>query len=83
MKDLICIQQNRTSTIEDKNGNNLTELQEVIGRWTEYCSELYNHNAAGDPNGLDVPPNDNLDQGDDSILRAEVEEAIKALKKGK
>ena len=50
-------------------------------RWTEYCSELYNHKATGNPEVLNVPPATNID--DHPILREEVEAAVKALKKGK
>ena len=43
MKDLTQQRQSRVSTVQDKQGNGLTDEQEIIGRWTEYCSELYNH----------------------------------------
>ena len=41
-------------TIKDKNGNNLTEAEEIKKRWQEYTEELYekglndldNHNVA-------------------------------------
>ena len=49
-------------------------------RWTEYCSELYTH-TTGDPKQLDVPPPTNNDSY--SILREEVEAAVKSPKKGK
>ena len=77
VKDLTSTKQGRTTTIEDKYGKYLTEEQ----RWFEYCSELYNYRATGDPEVLNVPPatdNDNY-----PILREEVEAAVKSLKKGK
>ena len=47
----------------------------------EYCSELYNHTAIGDPSVLNCPQTDKED--DHSILRREVEAAVQSLKKGK
>ena len=32
-----------TSIIEDINGLPLAEDKMILGRWTEYCEELYNH----------------------------------------
>ena len=82
VKELTNEKQSRTSTIQDKNGKNLTEEDQVLGRWTEYCSDLYNHDVKGDPSVLYHQNNSDEDY-DDSILRGEVEEAIKTLKKGK
>ena len=48
---------------------------------TEYCTELYNHKANGDPSVLDCPQTDTED--DHPILRKEVEAAVQSLKKGK
>ena len=50
-------------------------------RWTEYCSELYNHRANGDPSVLSCPQTDSED--DQPILRKEVEPAVQSVKKGK
>ena len=50
-------------------------------RWTEYCSELYNYRATGDPEVLNVSPATNNDNH--PILREEVDAAVKTLKKGK
>ena len=33
------------STIQDKSGKCLTEEKEILSRWTEYCSELYNYES--------------------------------------
>ena len=74
-------QQGRTTTIQDKAGECLTEEQDIMKRWTEYCSELYIHTKTGDPKVLDVPPPINNDSY--PILREEVEAAVKSLKKGK
>ena len=47
----------------------------------EYCSELYNHKANGDPSVLNCPQTDTED--DQPVLRREVETAVQSLKKGK
>ena len=81
VKDLTSTKQGRTTTIQDKDGKCLTEEQDILKRWSEYCTELYNFRATGDPEVLNVPPatdNDNY-----PILREEVEAAVKLLKKGK
>ena len=40
IKDLTSEKQGRSATIQDKSGKCLTEEQEILSRWTEYCSEL-------------------------------------------
>ena len=47
----------------------------------EYCSELYNHKANGDPSALNCTQTDRED--DHPILRREVEAEVQPLKKGK
>ena len=81
VKDLMSTKQERTTAIQDKSGTCLTENEDVLKRWTEYCSELYNCRATGDPEVLNVPPATNNDNH--PILREEVEAAVKTLKKGK
>ena len=81
VKDLTSTKQGRTATMQYKDGKCLTEEQDILKRLSEYCSELYNYRATGDPEVLNVPPatdNDNY-----PILREEVEAAVKSLKKGK
>ena len=48
VKDLTSEKQGRSSTIQDKSGKCLTEGKEILSRWTEYCSELYNYESCGD-----------------------------------
>ena len=48
-KDLIILKQGKTTTDQDRSGKCLTEERQILNRWTEYCSELYNHEANGDP----------------------------------
>ena len=81
VKELISSKQGRTTTIHDKAGKCLTEEQEVLKRWTEYCSELYTHVSTGDPKVVDVPPPINNDSY--PVPLEEVEAAVKSLKKGK
>ena len=55
--------------------------RQILNRWTEYCSELYNCKANGDPSVLNCPQTDTDD--DHPILRREMEAAVQSLKKGK
>ena len=80
-KDLTSSKQGRTTTIQDKNGKNLTEDRDILNRWTEYCSELYNHKAKGDPDVMKHPAVTNIDSH--PILQEEVEAGVKSLKPGK
>ena len=61
VRDLTSEKQGRSSTIH-KSGKYLTEEQEVLSRWTEYCSELYNFESCGDNAILDCsqPPEKDL-----------------------
>ena len=68
-------------TVQDRSGKCLTEEREIVNRWTEYCNELYNHKANGDPSVLDCPQTDT--ENDHPILRKEMEAAVQSLKKGK
>ena len=81
VKDLTSSKQGRTTSIQDKNGKRLTEDRDILNRWKEYCSELYNHKAKGDPEVLKHPPVTNIDSH--PILREEVEAAVKSPKPGK
>ena len=80
VQDLTGTKQERTTTIQDKGGTCLTEIEYILKRWTEYCSELYNYRATGDPEVLNVPPATN--DADHPSLREEVEAEVKSLKKG-
>ena len=80
VKDLTSREEGRSSTIQGKSENCLTEEKEILSRWTEYCSELYSYESCGDNAGLDcsLSPEDLQ-----PILREEVEIAVASLKKGK
>ena len=81
VKDLTSEKQGRSSTILDKSGKCLTEEKEILSRWTEYCSEMYNYESCGDNTVLDCsqPPEEDLQP----ILSEEDEIAVASLKKGK
>ena len=80
MKELTTVKQGKATTVQDHSGKCLTEERQILNRWTEYCSELYNYKANGDPSVLDCPQT--YIEDDHPILRKEVEAAEQALKKG-
>ena len=81
VKDLTTVKQGKATTVQDRSGKCLTDERQILNRWTEYCSELYNYKANGDPSVLNCPQTDTED--DHPILREEVEVAVQLLKKGK
>ena len=81
MKDLTTVKREESTTVQDRSGKYLTEEREILKRWREYCCELYNHKANGDPSVLNCPQTDTKD--DHPILRKEVEAAVQSLKKWK
>ena len=81
MKDLTTVKQGKATTVQDRSGKCITEERQILNRWTEYCSELYNYKANGDPAVLNCTQTDTED--DHPILRKEVEAAVQPLKKGK
>ena len=81
VKDLTTVKLGKATTVQDCSGKCLTEERQILDRWTEYCSELYNYKANGDPSVLDCRQTDTED--DHPILRKEVEVAVQSLKKRK
>ena len=81
VKDLTTEKQGKSTIIQDKSGKCLTDENEILNRWTEYCSDLYNYETDGDPIELDSPQIPHEEHH--PILREEVEAAVKALKMGK
>ena len=67
MKDLTTVTQRKATTVQECSGKCLTEEQETLNQWTEYCTVLHNHDAKGDPLVLDCPQTDTED--DHPILR--------------
>ena len=74
VKEPTSSKQERTTTVQDKAGKCFTEEQDILKRWTEYCTELHTHAITGDPKVLDVRPLTNNDSY--PILREEVEAAV-------
>ena len=71
----------RLNTILDKNGKCMTESKDILRRCTKYTADLYSYRSTGDIKRLNTSlttDTDNL-----PVLREEVEEAAKFLKKGK
>ena len=81
MKDLTTVKQGKVTTVQDRAGKCLTEERQILNRWTEYCSELYNYKANENPSVLNCPQTDTED--DHPIVCREVEAAVQLLKKGK
>ena len=84
VKDLTTSKKPKVNTIKDKNGKCLTEKTQVLNRWTEYSTELYNYPIKGNDEVLNVgdPASDNENEND-SILKDEIIQAIKTLKSDK
>ena len=78
-KSLKTTDRRQVIVIEDKHSELLTECNTVLNRWTEYCQELYNIELKRDPNLLDKEATDR-DPEPLSVLKEEVEEAIRILK---
>ena len=64
------------NTISDRNGNMLMDSEDVLRRWEEYVSELYNGNRGR------KPVIDGNIQGP-VIMKEEIELALQGMKKGK
>ena len=45
VKDLTTVKQGKATIVQDGSGKCLPEEREILNRWTEFCSELYNHRA--------------------------------------
>ena len=70
---------NANNELKDKDGNTIKNEQEILKRWKEYVGDLYNKD--GKPKNRSVEETSkNDDEEGPSILRKEVEWAIKALK---
>ena len=67
VKDLTIVKQGKATTVQDRSGKCLTEERQILNRWTECCSELYNYKANGDPSVLNCPQTDT--ENDHPILR--------------
>ena len=81
VKELTTVKQGKATTVQDRSGKCLKEERQMLNRWTEYCSELYNYKVNEYPSVLNCPQTDTEDAH--PILRKEVEAAVQSLKKGK
>ena len=79
--NLTTVKQGKATTVKDRSRKCFTEERQILNRWTEYCSELYNYKASEDTSVVNCPQTDTED--DHPILRREVESAVHSLKKGK
>ena len=61
----------RSSTIQNRYGKRFIREQVILSIWTEYCSELHNHESCGDNAELDC--SQSPEEGWQTILREEVE----------
>ena len=78
---MTTVKQGKATTVQDRSGKCLTKERRILNRWTEYCSELYNHKANVDPSIRNCPQTHIEDEH--PILRKEVEDAVQSLTKGK
>ena len=83
LNDIMCPQQmNMAWGFLSNDGKCLTDKQEVLARWIEYCSELYRWRLAFDPNVL-TQHWTLSDEEELPILWDEVVHAVQVLKTGK
>ena len=61
VKGLTPVKQGKATTVQDRSGKCLTDERQLLNRLTEYCSELYNYKANGDPSVMDCPQTDTED----------------------
>ena len=81
VKNWTSVKQGKATIVQDRSRKILTDVRDILNRWTEYCSELYSHKANGAPSVLYCPQTNTED--DHPILGKEVEAAVESLKKGK
>ena len=48
VEDLTTVKRGKATTVQDRSRKCLTEGRQILNRWTEYCSELYNYKTNGD-----------------------------------
>ena len=80
VKDLTTMKRWKATTAKHRSEKCVTEERQILNRWTEYFSQLYNHKANGDPSVLKGPQTATED--DHPFFRKEVEAAVRPLKKG-
>jgi len=70
----------KSTSIKNKNGRLLTDIDDVRNRWAEYCSELYNHDTKPDDTVLAGLWNNQQQEPTPDISVSEVVAAVKKLK---
>ena len=75
VKNLTTVKQGKATTVQDRSEKCLTDVRQILNRWTEYCSELNKYKANGDPSVLNCPQTDTED--DHPIFHREVEAAVR------
>ena len=70
------VKKGKATTIQDRSGKCLTEEQEILDRYTEYCFELYNKKENGDTSIPNCSPTHTED--DHPILHKEAEAAVQS-----
>ena len=70
---MTTVKQGKATSVQDRSGRCLIEERNILNRWTEYYSELYNYKANGDPSVLNCAQTGTED--DQPILCKEVEAA--------
>ena len=83
VRTLTNTKQDRSMVIENRDGELLTEKEEVLKRWTEYCNELYNYPIQPDSSILEEEIRPPKEPSPLPVMREEVEEAIRSLPTGK
>ena len=83
VRTLTKAKQDKSMVIENKDGELLTEKEEVLKRWTEYCKELYNYPIQPDKSILEEEIRPPKEPSPLPVMREEVEEAIRSLPTGK
>ena len=71
--ELTTEKQGKSTTVQDKSGKCLTE-NEILSRWKEYCSDLYNYETDVNPTVFDHPQIP--DEEHYPILQGEVEAVL-------
>ena len=65
--------------MNDKSGNTLTEMNDILKRWNEYGTQLFDTGTEE----ISTTPNINVEEKEPEPLFSEVEAAIRQLKNGK
>ena len=76
LKALTKTSQPRANIIDNKDGKPLTDSEEVLKRWTEYCSSLYNYELHPDTSILQANQAPTESSDSPPVMKEEVEAAV-------